>query len=258
MSKLQDKEEYANFKRCIVFPIVKDRFDTRNEFGGKMSNSSVVYPICLEDIEDLKAGKFVNHNYIIPDCPTGTILVRHPFRPYELIPSDTKENIIIKDHLIDLAKIFKALGATDCKVKVIITKRETFKMRSDGQLKTPWFKVRGDFKETSGKSEESEYEMIIERKPGDNNGYELALRIAEKDGLLEVREIANILSYFNSEIEGRDKVYQLSEVLTEDYHKTLDAVIDINKSGAFTFKGKLNTDNACRRTIRIDKAIYFE
>ena len=100
--------------------------------------------------------------------------------------------------------------------------------------------------------------MIIERDPGDNNGYELAHKIAEKDGLLEVREIANILNFFNSEIEGKDKVYQLSEVLTEDYHKALDAVIDINKSGAFTFKGKLNTDNACRRTIRIDKAIYFE
>ncbi len=216
------------------------------------------YPICQEDIEDLKAGKYDNHNYVIRDCQVNTILIRHPFRPYELIPSDTSEHVIITDHLNDLVKIFKALGAKDCEETAKVTKRETFTIKAHGRLKRPTFKVKGDFKETTDKSEESEYKLVIKREPGENNGYELACRIAEKEGLCEVREIANVLKQFDSEIEGKDKMYQLSEVLTENYHKTLDAVIEINLSGAFDFDGKLNIDNSCRRTIRIDKTIYFE
>jgi len=72
-----------------------------------------------------------------------------------------------------------------------------------------------------------------------------------------VREIKNILRYFDPEKGGKDKVYQLSEVLTESYHKTLDAVIEVNASGAFKFNGSLNVEHKSRRTIRIDKTIRF-
>lgn len=259
MSKLQDENEYARFRQCIVFPIVKDKYDTRNEFGGKMKKAgNAVYPICPEDIEDLKTGRYDGHNYIIRDYQIDTVLVKHPFRPYELIPSDTSEYIIINDHLNDLVMIFRALGAKDCEATAQVTKQETFKLKAGGRLTTPLFKTKGDFKETSNKSLESEYRLVIKRKPGENNGYETAYKIATKHGLLEVREINNIFRQFDSDIDGKDKKYQLSEVLTEDYHKTLDAVIEINKSGAFDFKGKLNIDTECKRTIRIDKTIYFE
>lgn len=259
MSKLQDDNEYVRFKQCCIFPIVSNKYETRNEFGGRMKKvGNAVYPICLEDIVDLKAGKYGNHKYTIRDYREATVLVRHPFRPYELIPSDTSEYTIITDHLNDLVKIFKALGAKDCEETAKIIKRKTFKIKAHGRLKSPLFKVKGDFNETSDHFEESEYKMVIKREPGANNGYELACKIAEKEGLLEVREIEKVLKQFDSDIEGRDKMYQLSEILTESYHKTLDAVIEINKSGAFEFDGKLNIDNSCRRTIRIDKTIYFE
>ena len=259
MSRLQDKEEYKNFITRTVFPVV-DSLETRGWlFGGNGKDiNAIAYPICQEDIEDLRAGKYDGHKYIIGNYPPQTVLIKHPFRPYELIPSDTSEHQIITNHLADLERIFKALGARECEVTAKITKQETVKIDGKGNIKTEPVDVSGELKETKDNSMESEYKMLIKREPGDNNGYELAYRIAEEDGLLEVPKIADILKRFDSIIKGKDKLYQLSEVLTENYHKTIDAVVKINYSGAFKFKGELNTDYVCRRTIRIDKTIYFE
>ena len=259
MSRLQDKEEYKKFITRTIYPVV-DPLETRGWlFGGNGNNiNAIAYPICQEDIEELRAGKYDGHKYIIGNYPPQTVLIKHPFRPYELIPSDTSEHQIITDHLNDLVMIFKSLGAKDCEATARITKQETVTISAKGQLEIKTVKASGDFKETKDKSVESEYKLVIERKPGENNGYEIAYRVAEKHGLLEVREINNILRQFDPEIDGKDKKYQLSEILTENYHKTIDAVIKINASGAFKFKGELNTDHVCRRTIRIDKTIYFE
>ena len=259
MSKLQDLDQYKQFVSRTVYPIV-DSLETRGwQFGGNgEAINTIVYPICLEDIEDLRTGKYDGHKYVIKDYPLETVLIKHPFRPYELIPSNTSEHIIITDHLNDLVMIFKALGAKDCEATAKITKQETVMINAKGQMRIKTVKASGDFKETKDKSVESEYKLVIERKPGENNGYEIAHRVAEKNGLLEVREIDNILRQFDPEIDGKDKKYQLSEVLTENYHKTIDAVIRINASGTFNFKGELNTDYVCRRIIRIDKTIYFE
>ena len=259
MSRLQDKEEYKKFITRTVYPIV-DPLETRGWlFGGNGKHiNSIAYPICQEDIEDLRAGKYDGHRYIIGNYPPQTVLIKHPFRPYELIPSYTSEHQIITNHLADLERIFKALGTRECEVTAKITKQETVTIDGKGKMTIKAADVKGDFKETKDNSMESEYKMVIKREPGDNNGYELAYGIAEEDGLLEVPKIADILKCFNSKIKGKDKLYQLSEVLTESYHKTIDAVIKINASGAFKFKGELNTDYVCRRTIRIDKTIYFE
>ena len=259
MSRLQDKEEYKKFITRTVYPIV-DPLETRGWlFGGNGKDiNTIAYPICQRDIEDLRSGKYDGHKYRIGNYPPQTVLVKHPFRPYELIPSDTSEHQIITDHLNDLVMVFEALGAKDCEATATITKQETVMINAKGQMEIKTVKANGDFKETKDKSEESKYKLIIKRKPGANNGYETAYKIAEKHGLLEVREIDNIFRKFDSEIDGKVTIHQLSEVLTENYHKTIDAVIRINASGAFKFKGELNTDYVCRRTIRIDKTIYFE
>lgn len=75
--------------------------------------------------------------------------------------------------------------------------------------------------------------------------------------MLEVHEIDNILRYFDPEKKGSSKSYDLDEVLTEGYHRTLDAVIEVNASKVFKFKGNLNVDIERRRTIRIKKTIIF-
>lgn len=259
MSRLQEKGQYKEFITRTVYPVVDPLETVGWLFGGEGTNvETIAYPICQRDIEDLRTGKYDGHKYRIGNYPPQTVLIKHPFRPYELIPTDTDEHKIITDHLNDLVMIFKALGAKDCEATAKITKRETFKLKANGELKTPFFKVKGDFKETENKSIDSEYKLIIKREPGANNGYEIAHNIAEKHGLLEVREIDNIFRQFDSDIDGKDHKYQLSEVLTENYHKTIDAVLKINKTKAFSFHGKLNADTACRRTIRIDQTIYFE
>ncbi len=257
MSKLQAVGEYVKFKSMNIYPVVEPLDTIGWEFGGHAKGMSTkVYPICHADIDDLKSGKYDGHKYVIRDCPVGAVLVKHPFRPYELIPSDTSEYSIITDHLNDLAKIFKALGAKSCKATAKVVKKETVRIKLSGKMKIKTVKIRGDFDETSDKSKESEYKLIITRDPDANNGFEYAYKIAEEDGLLEVREIKNILDQFK--IQGKDKTYQLSEVLTEDYHKTIDGIVELNASRAFKFDGKLNYDIKCRRKICIDQKIGFE
>ena len=258
MSKLQEIGEYEKFKSMNVFPVVKSLDTYGWEFGGNASELSMkTYPICQEDIEDLKAGKYFGNKYVIGDCRTETVLVKHPFRPYQLIPSDTSEADIINDHLTDLAMIFTALGAQSCEETARITKRETVKIDAKGRMRIKTVKVKGGFKETTESGSESEYKLVIKHEPDANNGYYNAYRMAEKYGLLEVSKIRNVFELFDPEKGGKTKSYQLSEVLTENYHKTLDAIIEVNASGVFSFKGSLNTDYECRRTIRIDKTIIF-
>lgn len=258
MSKLQDAGQYKQFLTRLVFPIV-DALETRGwQFGGNGEEiSTKAYPICHDDIEDLRSGKYDGHKYQIGNYPENTVLVMHPFRPYELIPSDTSEADIINDHLHDLAMIFAALGAETCKENAKIVKRETVEYDAKGRMTIKTVKVKGGVKGSTENSSESEYVLKIKHESDDTNGYEKAYRMAEKNGLLEVREIKNILRYFDPEKGGKDKLYQLSEVLTENYHKTLDAVIEVNTSGAFKFNGSLNVDHKSRRTIRIDKTIHF-
>lgn len=259
MSKLQDDREYERFKSMNIFPVV-GQLDTYGwEFGGKAKGlSKKAYPICQKDIEDLRDGKYDGHKYVIRDCPEETILVKHPFRPYELIPSDTSEHTIIKDHLDDLVMIFKALGAKECEATAKITEQQTLVIKGNGKIKAKTVKANGDFEQSKNTSKESDYKLIIKRNPDENNGYENAKRIAEKNGIAEAPEIKKILNLFDVEIGGKDKTYQLSENLTENYHKTLDLLIEVNASGTFDFKGKLNTDFKCRRTISINQTIYFE
>lgn len=258
MSKLQDVEQYKQFITRMVYPIV-DELETRGwQFGGNGKEiDTKVYPICQGDIEDLRNGKYDGHKYQIGNYPENAVLVKHPFRPYELIPSDTSEADIINDHLHDLALIFSALGAQSCEETAKIIKRETVEYDAKGRVKIKTVKVKGNVKGSTETSSESEYILKIEHESDSTNGYEKAHRMAEKNGLLEVREIKNILKYFDPEKGGKDKVYQLSEVLTEKYHKTLDAVIEVNASGTFKFNGSLNIDHTSRRTIRIDKTIHF-
>lgn len=258
MSKLQEIGEYNAFKSINVFPVVKSLDTYGWEFGGKASEICMkTYPICQEDLEDLRNGKYLGHNYVIGDCRTETILVRHPFRPYQLIPSDTSEADIINDHLTDLATIFTALGAESCEETARITKWEMVKLDAKGRMRIKTVKVKGGMKETAESSSESEYKLVIKHEPDAKNGYYNAYRMAEKYGLLEVSKIRNVFELFDPEKGGKTKSFQLSEVLTENYHKTLDAVIEINASEVFKFKGSLNTDYECRRTIRIDKTIIF-
>ena len=137
MSKLQEIGEYEKFKSMNIFPVVKSLDTYGWEFGGNASELSMkTYPICQEDIEDLKAGKYLGNKYVIGDCRTETVLVKHPFRPYQLIPSDTSEADIINDHLTDLAMIFTALGAQSCEETARITKRETVKNIGTHLMKT--------------------------------------------------------------------------------------------------------------------------
>ena len=100
MSKLQDDGQYKIFVTRSVFPIV-DKLETRGwQFGGNGEKiSTKAFPICQDDIEDLRNGKYDGHKYQIGNYPENTVLVKHPFRPYELIPSDTSEADIINDHL---------------------------------------------------------------------------------------------------------------------------------------------------------------
>lgn len=258
MSKLQDVEQYKQFITRMVYPIV-DELETRGwQFGGNGKEiDTKVYPICQGDIEDLRNGKYDGHKYQIGNYPENTVLVKHPFRPYELIPSDTSEADIINDHFHDLAMIFAALGAESCEETAKIVKYETVEYDAKGRMRIKTVKVKGSVKGSTENSSESEYVLKIEHESDATNGYENAYRMAEKNGLLDVREIKNILKYFDPEKGGKDKVYQLSEVLTEKYHKTLDAVIEVNTSGAFKFNGSLNVDHKSRRTIRIDKTNHF-
>ena len=259
MSRLQDNEEYKKFITHTVYPIVNS-LETRGWlFGGNGKNiTAIAYPICQEDIEDLKSGKYNGHKYQIGNYSEGTVLVKHPFRPYQLIPSDTSETDIINDHLTDLATIFTALGATDCEETAKITKTEKLEKNFWGKMRFKTVKVKGEMKEKSENSMDSEYKLVIKHKPDDKNGFDNAYRMAEKYGLLEVKKIRDIFELFDPEKGGKTTSYQLSEVLTEDYHKTLDAVLEINASKVFKFNGKLNIDHKCRRTIRIDKIIHFE
>lgn len=259
MSILQEEEQYKQFVAHTVYPIVDSLETVGWRFGGNGKNiDAIAYPICLEDIENLKSGKYGGHRYQIGNYSRGTVLVKHPFRPYQLIPSDTSEADIINDHLTDLAMIFTALGAKDCEETAKITKMEKLDKNFWGKMKFKNVKLEGESKENTENNSKSEYKLVIKHEPDDNNGFGNAYRMAEKYGLLEVKKIRNIFELFDPEKGGKTKSYQLSEVLTEDYHKTLDAVMEINASKVFKFEGKLNIDHKCRRTIRIDKTINFE
>lgn len=258
MSKLQANGEYEKFKSMNVYPVVSDLETYGWEFGGSAAKViNKAFPICQKDIEELKSGKYGPKYEIIGNPATETVLVRHPFRPYQLIPSDTSEAEIINDHLTDLAMIFTALGAEKCSETAKITKKEEVKIDAKGRMKVKLVKLKGRCRQKTKKTEESEYKLVIEHEPDEKNGYDNAYRMAEKYGLLEVKKIRDIFKLFDPEIHGKNTSYQLSEILTENYHKTLDAVIGINASGIFSFKGSLNVDHKCRRTIRIDKKVIL-
>lgn len=256
MSKLQDKDEYNKlFETCKVFPIVSD-YKTRGYQigGGKNKLGNEVYPICLKDIDDLKNGAYGQFNYSIGKYSEGTLLMRHPYRPYELIPSDTSEIQIIQDHLYDLGLIFKALGASNIEQHVEIEDVQQKKINCFGKIRWKSVSAEGDAKIKSENEKYAKIALIISPNPDDSHGYDCAYKVARERNLLEVPVIKDIL--YNAKL-GKDKKYVLDEELSEKIHQTIDVTLKVQDAQLFEIDARFFQDIDCKRKLRIKKVITW-
>lgn len=260
MSRLQDSGEFHNFQNCSIFPVVSEEQTRSFQMAdGQAKVGTKIYPISLSDVERLKGSQLEYQNvpFAVRDCREGTMLMRHPFRPYELIPTSTSDETIIKDHLHDLAMIFAALGAKDAEENVRIVKQQTIDIKANGRVKIKTVRANGDFRRTKKEKKELNLTLIIKRDPAEDAGYQKAYALAEKYHLLENHEISEILRQFDPDIGGKQKCYHLDESLSEQYNQHINATLNVNASNVFTFKGELHQDYKRRRELRITKDIWF-
>lgn len=246
-----------------IFPIVEEA--DINAFQMLRSEEerralSAAAPLCEEDIKQLKEA-----GYEFPNewQENKTILMRNPFRPYEFVIYDKDKDYVeyIKEHLVDVASVFCALGAASCDVSARIISEDEISIKGKGELKVKTVKAKGRFYYKLIKKWNSSVSLIIENIPSTESyekKYQNALEYVRKYHIENVPAIKDILKAFDPLTGGLRKKYTYKEDLTTELHKVIEGAIKVAVSGAFDFKGELKATTISYYNLHIEKVITYE
>lgn len=257
-----DKDLLNRINHKSIFPIVEET--DVNAFQILRSEEernalSATAPLCKEDIKQLK-----EEGYEFPNewQENQTILIRNPFRPYEFVSYDKDKDYVeyIKAHLLDIATVFRALGAISCDVSARIVSKYEIAIKGKGRLRVKTIKTKGRFRYKLFTVNDSSVRLKIDNMPSTKSyeeKYKNAQEYAQKYHIENVPAIKDILKAFDP-LAGRPKKYIYNEDLTTELHKVIEGAIKVTALGAFDFKGELKATTISYNNLHIEKEIIFE